>query len=58
MKSFGTLKIALRSRKLRFRLRTDRPSDGPLRLEGARIDLKQEIALVNNRASLKCTLCK
>ena len=53
MKSFGTLKIALRARKLRFRLRQIALQTVHFRLEGPRIDLKQEIALVNNRAFLE-----
>src|SRR5467141_2603513 len=53
MKAFGTLKIALRSRKLRFRLRQIALQTVHFRLEGTRIDLKQEIALPNNRAFLE-----
>src|SRR6266403_1054314 len=53
MESFGTLKIALRSRKLRFRLRQIALQTVHFRLEGTRIDLKQEFALANNRAFLE-----
>src|SRR6266403_4955594 len=53
MESFGTLKIALRSRKLRFRLRQIALQTVHFRLEGSRINLKQEVALTNNRAFLE-----
>src|SRR6266849_8059218 len=53
MKAFGALNVALRSRKLRFRLRKIAPQTIHFRLEGTRIDLKQEVALPNNRAFLE-----
>jgi len=53
MKAFGALKIALRSRTLRSRLRKIALQTVYFRLEGTRIDLKQEVALSNNRAFLE-----
>src|ERR1700687_703287 len=53
MKAFGALEIALRSRTLRSRLRKISLQTAHLRLEGTWIDLKQEVALTNNRAFLE-----
>src|SRR5882762_10244448 len=53
MKAFGALKIALRSRTLRSRLREIALQPVYFCLEGTRIDLKQEVALPNNRAFLE-----
>src|SRR5258708_35132730 len=53
MKAFGAVKIALRSRTLRSRLRKIALQTVYFRLEGTRIDLKQEVALPNNRAFLE-----
>jgi len=53
MKAFGALEIALRSRTLRFRLRTVRPLDGPLPLGRDVHRSEQEVALANDFAFLK-----
>src|SRR5712664_3014033 len=53
MEAFGTQKIALRPRKLRFRLRKIALQTVHFRLEGALINLEQEVALANNRAFLE-----
>src|SRR5258708_39378501 len=50
MKAFSTLKIALRARTLRFRLREFTLQTVHFRLEGPRIDLKQEVAFANDLA--------
>src|SRR5713226_3106504 len=53
MKTFSALKIALRSRTLRFRLRKIAFQTVYFCLEGTRIDLKQEFPPANNRAFLE-----
>ena len=50
MKAFGALKIAFRACALRFRLREFALQTVHFRLEGPRIDLKQEVAFANDLA--------
>jgi hypothetical protein len=50
MKAFSALKIAFRARTLRFRLREFALQTVHFRLEGPRIDLKQEVAFPNDLA--------
>src|ERR1700719_860948 len=50
MKAFGALKIAFRAGTLRFCLREFALETVHFRLEGPRIDLKQQLAFANNLA--------